>query len=95
MAGATLARGAPNSAPSTASRVARRYETMGEAGLIDGRKEPKAEKVTEDAVAASCDAREETPPDFGWRRASWTRELPARTLEERTGHSYSAAGATQ
>lgn len=76
-------------ARSTASRVARRYETMGEAGLLDGRKEPKAEKVTEDAAAALCDLLEGTPQDFGWRRTTWTRELLAASLGEKLQMSFS------
>lgn len=82
-------------APSTASRVARRYETMGEAGLWDGRRESKAEKVTEDAAAALCDLLEGSPQDFGWRRPRWTRELLARALEERLGMSFSVASVTR
>ena len=76
-------------ARSTASRVARRYEAIGEAGLLDGRKEPKAEKVTDDVAAALCDLLEGTPQDFGWRRATWTRELLARALGEKLGVSFS------
>jgi transposase len=76
-------------ARSTASRVARRYETMGEAGLLDGRKEPKAEKVTEDAAAALCDLLEGTAQDFGWRRTTWTRELLAASLGEKLHMSFS------
>ena len=82
-------------ARSTASRVARRYETMGEAGLLDGRKEPKTEKVTDDAAAALCDLLEGTPQDFGWRRARWTRELLARVLGEKLGASFSLPTVTR
>lgn len=82
-------------APSTASRVARRYETMGVAGLLDGRKEPKAEKTTDDAAAVLCDLLEGAPQDFGWRRASWTRELLARSLEEKLGMAFSVATVTR
>jgi transposase len=82
-------------ARSTASRVARRYETMGEASVLDGRKESKVEKVTDDAAAALCDLLEGTPQDFGWRRASWTRELLARALEEKLGMSFSLATVTR
>jgi len=82
-------------APSTASRVARRYERMGVAGLLDGRKEPKAEKVTEDAAAVLCDLVEGTPRDFGWLRNTWTRELLAKTLEEKLGMSFSLASVSR
>jgi transposase len=82
-------------APSTASRVARHYETMGEAGLLDGRKEPRAEKVTDDAAAALCDLLEGVPQDFGWRRTTWTRELLARALEEKLGMSFSLPTVTR
>jgi len=76
-------------ARSTASRVARRYERMGEAGLLDGRKEPRAEKVTDDAAAALCDLLEGSPEDFGWRRPTWTRELLAASLEEKLHITFS------
>jgi len=82
-------------APSTASRVARRYETLGAAGLLDGRKEPRAEKTTDDAAAALCDLLEGTPQEFGWRRASWTRELLARSLGENLGMGFSVATVTR
>jgi transposase len=94
-AGCDEAASALGCAPSTASRVARRYETMGEAGVLDGRKESKAEKVTDDAAAALCDLLEGTPQDFGWRRASWTRELLARALEEKLDMSFSLPTVTR
>jgi len=94
-AGCEAAASALGCAPSTASRVARRYETMGAAGLLDGRKEPRAEKTTDDAAAALCDLLEGTPQDFGWRRSTWTRELLARSLQEKLGMSFSLASVTR
>jgi len=48
-----------------------------------------------DAAAALCDLPEGTPQDFGWRRAGWTRELPARALEEKMGMSFSLPTVTR
>lgn len=76
-------------ASSTASRMGRRFERLGEAGLIDGRSEPRATRVTADHAALLCDLLEATPRDYGWRRATWTQELLMHTLAEKTGMSFS------
>jgi len=76
-------------ASSTASRVGRRFEQLGEAGLIDGRSEPRATRVTDDHAALLCDLLDGTPQDHGWRRPTWTQELLVRTLAEKTGLSFS------
>lgn len=76
-------------ASSTASRVGRRFEELGLAGLIDGRSDPKATHVTEDHAALLWGLVAKRPRDFGWRRASWTQELLQRTLEGYTGMRFS------
>ena len=78
-------------ASSTASRVGRRFEALGEAGLVDGRSEPKATRVTADHGAMLCDMVEGSPRDYGWRRPTWTQELLQRTLEARTKVPFSRA----
>ena len=72
-------------ASSTGSRVGRRFEALGEAGLVDGRGEPKATPVTPDHAALLCDLLQGSPRDHNWRRTTWTLELLQRALEATTG----------
>lgn len=78
-------------ASSTASRVGRRFEALGLAGLVDGRSEPKATCVTDDHAALLCDLLDGSPRDHGWRRPTWTQELLQLALQEATGVPFSRA----
>ena len=63
---------------STPHRVARRFEQLGEAGLVDGRCDNGTVKADELCYAVLVRLLEGTPQECGWARPSWTRELLAR-----------------
>lgn len=87
--GASIIAAALGCATSTATRVARRFQELGEAALLDGRNESRASKVTDDHAALLADLLEGSPETFGWRRPTWTRELLAATMEAATGETFS------
>jgi transposase len=60
---------------STVYRVWKRYCFEGEAGLVDRREDNGEVKVDEAYLARLRDLVGRSPPDFGWRRPTWTREL--------------------
>ena len=69
-------------APATAVRVAQRFLSMGEAGLLDGRRSNGCAKVDADALQALAELVETLPSDHGWTRPTWTKESLTRTLNE-------------
>jgi transposase len=71
--------------PATAVRVVRRFQSLGEEGLLDGRRENGQMKVDADLRQALAELVPVSPEDHGWSRTNWTRELLARTLHRQTG----------
>lgn len=71
--------------PATAVRVVRRFQSLGEEGLLDGRRENGQMKVDEDLRQALAELVVVSPEDHSWSRTNWTRELLARTLYRQTG----------
>ena len=70
---------------STVSRTLDRYETLGEAGLLDRREDngrAKADEVYADTVRWILQG---TPRDYLHRRPTWTRALLIETAERYTG----------
>ena len=70
--------------PATAVRVVRRFQSLGEEGLLDGRRENGQLKVDDDVRQALAELIDGSPEDHGWSRTNWTRELLARTLHRQT-----------
>ena len=70
--------------PATAVRVVRRFLDLGEEGLLDGRRSNGQLKVDDDLRQALAELVAASPQDHGWPRPTWTRELLARTLRQRT-----------
>ena len=69
-------------APATAWRIVARFEAQGEAALMDGRSENGRLKVDDDVRAGICKILEQSPPDFGFPRPTWTLELLARVVAQ-------------
>ena len=69
-------------APATAWRIVARFEAHGEAALVDGRSENGRPKVDDDVRAGICKILEQSPPDFGFPRPTWTLELLARVVDQ-------------
>lgn len=69
-------------APATAWRIVARFEAHGEAALWDGRSENGRPKVDDDVRAGICTILEQSPPDFGFPRPTWTLELLARVIQQ-------------
>lgn len=72
-------------ARSTVYRVAARFCQCGEWGLLDGREDNGAAKLSEHVLAELDRLVRDTPQDYGWPRPTWTRELLVATLRQRTG----------
>ena len=72
-------------APSHAIKTANRFLEFGDEGLEDGRRENGATKADEDLCQALAELLETSPPDHGWPRPTWTRELLAKALKQETG----------
>jgi transposase len=72
-------------ARSTIYRVAARFRESGEAGLVDRREENGDRKLDEGTLAVLSDLVRSSPREHGWRRPTWTREMLAETLQEKTG----------
>lgn len=66
-------------------RVAQRFREFGEAGLIDRREDNGQRKLTEEYLAQLCRVVASDPPEHGWKRPTWTRELLVETMASRTG----------
>jgi transposase len=69
----------------TVYRVLQRFQQYGEAGLYDGRADNGTDKVDEDYLSRLHTIVSRTPPDYGWRRPTWTRELLVKTMVRLTG----------
>jgi transposase len=78
-------------AESTVRRVAARFREAGEAGLIDRREENGERKLDEDFLGILHKVVMGNPPDYGWRRPTWTRELLVKTMQKLTGQKIHAA----
>jgi len=89
-------------APAHVSRTRALYLAQGLDGLADRRCDNGHRKVTEEFREAVTALLLKVPPDFGWMRPSWTRELRCLETERRgfervapctTGRLLSALGA--
>jgi transposase len=69
----------------TVYRVARRFRTHGEWGLWDAREDNGPTKLDDNYLAALYRVVRGTPPQYGRRRPTWTRELLIETLVRLTG----------
>jgi len=69
----------------TVYRVARRFRAHGEGGLWDAREDNGQPKLDENYLAVLYRVVRGTPPQYGWRRPTWTRELLVETLVRQTG----------
>lgn len=69
----------------TVYRVAARLRTFGEWGLLDGREDNGQMKLSEHVLAELDRRVRDTPENYGWPRPTWTRELLAATVRQRTG----------
>jgi transposase len=70
--------------PSTVYRVAKRFRELGLPGLCDGRSQNGPRKITDKYLSILHDVVAGSPPDHGWRRPTWTRELLVATLFTKT-----------
>ncbi|HVP66484.1 MAG TPA: IS630 family transposase [Anaeromyxobacteraceae bacterium] len=89
-------------APSTVVSAAKRYQELGEEGLLDQRAGNGQPKVDERFLAELRTVLLGVPTEFGWQRPTWTRELLVLELERRgfprvavctMGRALSAVGA--
>lgn len=69
---------------STVYRTKTRFNEEGEAGLFDHRDGNGQRKLTEEYLAQLRQAVSEDPPDYGWTRPTWTRELLIKALKRTT-----------
>jgi transposase len=69
----------------TVYRVARRFRDHGEWGLWDAREDNGQTKLDEQYLSVLYRVVRGTPPQYGWRRPTWTRELLIETLVRQTG----------
>jgi transposase len=69
----------------TVYRVVRRFRTGGEASLWDAREDNGSTKLDETYLQTLYRVVRGKPPQYGWRRPSWTRELLVETLVRLTG----------
>ena len=68
-------------APSTAVRIVARFETEGEAALLDHRNENGLRKIDADGRGGVCEILTGSPEDHGFTRPTWTLEI-LRTVVE-------------
>jgi transposase len=69
----------------TVYRVAGRFRNHGEWGLWDAREDNGPTKLDDNYLAMLYRAVRGTPPQYGWRRPTWTRELLIETLVRKIG----------
>jgi transposase len=69
----------------TVYRVARRFREHGEWGLWDAREDNGQTKLDDNYLAVLHRVVRASPPQYGWRRPTWTRELLVETLVRQTG----------
>lgn len=68
--------------PAVVSRAASAFKKDGTAGLYDRRRSNGGTKADDAFAAKVAELLEGVPPDFGWERPTWTRELLCREMEE-------------
>jgi putative transposase len=68
----------------TVYRTQRRYEMEGEAGLFDRRSGNGERKLTEEYLLLLAEVVGRDPPQFGWKRPTWTREMLLLTMLRKT-----------
>jgi transposase len=68
----------------TVYRVAKRFQELGEAGLLDGREDNGQVKLDERFLGRLDRMVRSTPEKYGWPRPTWTRELLVETLARET-----------
>jgi hypothetical protein len=73
------------------NRVAARYDDYGVAGLYDRRGDNGTVKADEWFLSRLYDGVEGSPPDHGYPRPTWTRELLTKVMFNRTGVSVRPA----
>jgi transposase len=69
----------------TIYRIAARFRAYGEVGLWDGRVDNGALKLDDRYLQRLYRVVRGTPPQYGWRRPTWTRELLVQTMAQLTG----------
>lgn len=69
----------------TVDRVIRRYQELGEAGLLDRREDNGQQKVTTEYVSILKWILESSPQAFSHRRPTWTQRLLIETAADYTG----------
>lgn len=69
----------------TVYRVWDRFLREGEAGLVDRREDNGEVKVDEEFLSRLRELVRQTPPDFGRRRPTWTREILIAEMVRKTG----------
>lgn len=69
----------------TVYRVAHRFRSHGEWALYDAREDNGPTKLDDNYLAVLYRVVRGTPPQYGWRRPTWTRELLIETLVRKTG----------
>jgi transposase len=69
----------------TVYRVARRFRDHGAWGLWDAREDNGQAKLDDNYLAVLYRVVHGSPPQYGWRRPTWTRELLIETLVRQTG----------
>ena len=67
------------------SRVLERFSRDGPAGLLDGREDNGQVKLTEEYLGLLYEVVWRSPPDYGYRRPTWTRELLMAVMTDLTG----------
>ena len=80
---------------STVYRVLKRFREEGEAGLVDRREDNGEVKVDDAYVARLRHLVGRSPPEFGWRRPTWTRELLIEQMVRETGVRVSPSTMTR
>lgn len=66
-------------------RVARGFRERGEISLWDRREDNGEPKLTEEYLGKLQEVVRATPPDYGWRRPTWTCELLVETMVRQIG----------
>jgi len=67
------------------SRVLQRFREEGLAGLMDRREDNGQAKLNEEYLGQLYEIVWRVPPDYGYRRPTWTRELLVKAMAELTG----------
>jgi len=67
------------------SRVLGRFQAEGEAGLLDRREDNGQQKLDEWYLGQLHEVVAKRPPDYGYRRPTWTRELLVEVMARLTG----------